>query len=79
LLLAINNGTYLRLDLEAIDLRLKYQTTDRIRINSVGIGAFGVTPVARPTVTGSRAGNAALASFLTAMANLGWIINSSTA
>lgn len=32
-----------------------------------------------PTVTGSRGGNAALASLLTALANLGIIVNNSTA
>ena len=46
---------------------------------SVQIAAFGGTPVAKPTVTGSRGGNAALASFLTALANLGWITDSTTA
>ena len=43
------------------------------------VAAFGVTPIVRPTVTGSRGGNAALASFLTEMTNLGWIIDSTTA
>lgn len=79
LLVAINSGAYLRLDIEALDLRLKYQSTNRIQINSTGIGFFAATPVAKPTVTGSRGGNAALASFLTAAANLGLITNSSTA
>ena len=40
---------------------------------------FGVTPVSRPTVTGSRGGNAALASLLSALASLGLITNSTTA
>lgn len=43
------------------------------------IGAFGTAPASRPTVTGSRGGNAALASFLTGMANLGFIVDSSSA
>ena len=44
-----------------------------------GIGLFGATaPTSRPTVTGSRGGNVALASFLTAMASLGAITDSST-
>jgi hypothetical protein len=42
------------------------------------IGFFGGGPNAQPTVTGSRGGNAALASLLTGLANLGLIINSST-
>lgn len=43
------------------------------------IGFLGATPVVRPTVTGSRGGNAALASVLTALADLGLIVDSSTA
>lgn len=43
------------------------------------IGFLGAAAVARPTVTGSRGGNAALASALTALANLGLITDSSTA
>jgi hypothetical protein len=35
--------------------------------------------VAKQTVTGSRGGNAALASMLTALATLGLIVDSSTA
>lgn len=43
------------------------------------LGFFGVTAVSKPAVTGSRAGNAALASLLTALANLGLVTNSSSA
>ena len=42
------------------------------------IGFYGATPVTRPTVTGSRGGNAALASLLTQLANLGLITDSSS-
>jgi hypothetical protein len=38
----------------------------------------GITPVVRPTVTGSRGSNAALTSLLTALASQGLIVNSST-
>jgi hypothetical protein len=42
-------------------------------------GFFGAPPVkARPTVTGSRGGNAALASLLSALANLGLIRDTTT-
>jgi len=41
-------------------------------------GFNNVTPIAKPTVTGSRGGNAALASVLTALANYGLITDSST-
>lgn len=37
------------------------------------------TPVSPPSVTGSRGGNAALASLLTALAGLGLITNNTTA
>jgi hypothetical protein len=43
------------------------------------VGAFGATAVSRQTVAGSRGGNAALASLLTAMATLGWITDNTTA
>lgn len=42
------------------------------------IGVFGASPVAKPTVTGSRAGNAALASLLTALATIGWLTDSTS-
>lgn len=41
-------------------------------------GALGATPVTRPTVSGSRGGNAALASLCTALANLGLITDSTS-
>jgi len=41
-------------------------------------GLFGATPVAKPTVTGSRGASAALQSLLTALANLGLITDSSS-
>ena len=47
-------------------------------INTTGMAFFGTSAIAKPTVTGSRGGNAALASLLTALANLGLIVNSST-
>lgn len=48
------------------------------QINSTDIGFFNKTPTTRQTVTGSRGGNAALASLLTGLANLGLITDSST-
>lgn len=51
----------------------------RIEANSTGLGLFGATPIARPTVVGSRGGNVALGNALTALANLGAITNSTTA
>jgi hypothetical protein len=45
----------------------------------IDAGFFGATPVAKPTVTGSRAANAALASLLTQLAALGLVTDSSSA
>lgn len=42
-------------------------------------GFFGATPASKPTVTGSRDGNAALASLITALATLGLVTDSTTA
>jgi hypothetical protein len=50
-----------------------------LRWGTTGIGVFGASQQAKPTVAGSRGGNAALTSLLTALATLGWITNSTTA
>lgn len=52
--------------------------SNQVEVSATGIGFFTSAPVAKPTVTGSRGGNAALASLLTALANLGLITNSTT-
>lgn len=43
------------------------------------VGFNGTAAIAKPTITGSRAGNAALASLLTALASYGLITDSTTA
>jgi hypothetical protein len=43
------------------------------------IGFYNATPATKPTVTGSRGGNAAVANLLTALAALGLILDSTTA
>jgi len=53
--------------------------TVRFEANATGIGFFAATPVAKPTVSGSRAGNLALLSLTTQLANLGLITDSTTA
>jgi hypothetical protein len=54
-------------------------TTDLPQHNFKGtIGFNGTTAIAKPTVTGSRGANAALASLLTALANYGLITDSSS-
>lgn len=42
------------------------------------LGFYSATAIAKPTVTGSRGANAALASLLTALANLGLVTDSSS-
>jgi len=42
------------------------------------VGFYGTAPVAKPTVTGSKGGNAALASLITALAGLGLIVDNTT-
>jgi hypothetical protein len=43
------------------------------------LGFFGATAIVQPTATGSRGGNAALASLLTELANLGLIVDGTSA
>lgn len=63
----------------------KISTSGEIEINGdlnhdgSNVGFYGTAPAAKPTVTGSRGGNAALASLLTALAGLGLITDSSSA
>ena len=51
---------------------------NRISVNSTGIGFHNTSPIAKPTITGSRSSNAALASLLTALANYGLLTDSTT-
>lgn len=61
---------------------IKFKThgnNTRFQIDGDGsIGVFGHATQGQPTVTGSRGGNAALASLLTALAGFGWIVDSSS-
>ncbi len=59
-------------------LLLSVNSSAVITIQDAKIGFFGATAIVKPTVTGSRGGNAALASLLTALANLGLITNSTS-
>jgi hypothetical protein len=60
-------------------------STKAVSITSGGTEFFGnvgfnsTAPISKPTVSGSRGGNAALASLLTALANYGLITDSTTA
>lgn len=50
-----------------------------VEVTSDRLGFYGTAAAAKPTVTGSRGGNDALASLLTALADLGLITDSSSA
>jgi hypothetical protein len=49
-----------------------------VKFNGATIGFFGSTGTAKPTITGSKAANAALTSLLTALAALGILTDSTT-
>jgi len=63
-----------------LTLNLTTAATGSLNLGDTGqkLGFLGATAIVRPTVTGSRGANAALASVLTALANLGLIVDSST-
>lgn len=49
-----------------------------LRHGGANLGFYNAAPIAKPTVAGSRVANPALASLLTALANLGLIIDNTT-
>jgi hypothetical protein len=49
-----------------------------LSLGSASIGFYGTSPISKPTISGSRGGNAALTSLLTALANLGLVTDSTT-
>jgi hypothetical protein len=60
------------------NLRNPANTANRLSWDATGLGFFGVAPIARPTITGSRAGNAAVASIAAQLAALGLVIDGTT-
>lgn len=52
--------------------------TRNIRVGATTLGFYNSVPVSKPTVTGSRGGNVALADLLTELENLGLITDSTT-
>jgi hypothetical protein len=51
----------------------------KVEANATGIGFYGATPAAKPSITGSRNSNAALASLITQLATLGLLTDTTTA
>lgn len=56
--------------------RIPHGTNDFAIVGKSGFN--GTAPITKPTVTGSRGGNAALASLITALANYGLIVDSTS-
>jgi hypothetical protein len=54
------------------------QGTGGIRLRSP-VGFNNTTPIAKPTVSGAKGSNAALASLMTALAAYGLVVDSTTA
>lgn len=59
------------------DFSVTVDGSPRIEANTSGVGVNGGTP-GKPTISGSRGGNAALASLLTSLATLGYIVDSTS-
>lgn len=55
------------------------QNVKNLSLGPAAIGFYGTSPQTKQTITGSRGGNAALASLLTALAALGLITDNTTA
>lgn len=75
-----DNGTDMVLQSTLGTTKLDVNFNGGLKLSSGGhaIGFFGSSGTGRPTITGSRGGNAALASLLTALASMGLITNSSS-
>ncbi|MBD8680284.1 hypothetical protein [Pseudomonas sp. CFBP 13719] len=52
--------------------------SERIQVNTNGVGFFGSVPISKPTVSGSKSGNVALDNLLKALADYGLISNSTS-
>lgn len=74
--LADDKGNVLTLDSSALTLLMEVVTS--IQFKTAALGFFDAAPVAKPTVTGSKEGNAALTSLCAALASLGLITDSTT-
>jgi hypothetical protein len=63
-----------------LTLNIITAVTGALNLGDTGqsLGFLGAAAIARPTVTGSKGANAALASLLTALANYGLVVDSST-
>ncbi len=60
-------------------IEIQQQGTDRFKTDATGLSFFNKVTVAKPTVTGERDANPALADLLTDLASLGLLTDSTTA
>jgi len=73
------NGSGVDIDIESAgDVDISASGNVSVAAALGHLGFYGVTGITQPTVTGSRGGNAALHSLLSALANLGLIVDSSS-
>lgn len=72
------NGGSNTLKISSAGVLLYSAGSERIEVNATGVGLHGSAPVAKGTITGSRGGNAALASLLTYLASRGDITDSTS-
>ena len=77
--IAITGGRINYVGTTGVEHAFVVNAQDRFVITGTGLGFNGTAPVAKPTVTGAKGGNAAVASLLTALASYGLITDSSTA
>jgi hypothetical protein len=56
----------------------QFNVASSFAVNTNQVGFYGTSAIAKPTVSGSRGGNAALDSLLTQLSSLGLITNSTT-
>jgi hypothetical protein len=75
---ALELSTYSSAGSTSVLIQASGGAADTITLDSDRLGFYGGTPQSKPTVSGSRGGNAALASLLTGLANLGLITDSSS-
>jgi hypothetical protein len=55
-----------------------HQGNKKLEINNTGLGFYGATPAAKPTLAGSCGGNTAVQSIAAALASLGLVTNNTT-
>ena len=73
-----DGGSYIDFKCYAIRVQSYADNSDQFKAGVGGVGFFGHAMAGQPTVTGSKGGNAALASLLTALASFGLLIDSTT-